>query len=347
MTPAARGFTRSAIIRWTVPLLMVLTVPAARGQVIRGYVRDSASNEPIVRAQITAKVATKDSSVGTAFSSDSGTFLLKLKAPGTFMLEAKRIGWAPIQTSTFTLRAGDTLRLTFELGRHATALDTIVTVESRGVFAMTPGVEFVRKHFALGVGTIISGWEIEQTGLTLSEYLGHQAGIGLTQAWAPMSPIVPAADQRGLASDFSAGCLIARIDRQSVLYKLATENGRWIDDVLKVKDIMAVEIYLDRTEVPKEWALDARPDQLYGRNWTDSHGPPADYTIAHTGLPLPASILTDDQASFGTAPITGGTRFTNSGSLSGVDVSAGTAASSIGGSACGFMQIWTGLAWGG
>ncbi len=325
---------------------VALVAHTAHAQTIRGYVRDSATNEPIARAQVTVKLSTKDSAIATTLSSDSGTFVLKLKAPGTFTLQAKRLGWSPLMTSSFPLQVGDSLSLTFDLGRHATALDTVVTVETRGVFAQTPGKEYVRKHFALGVGLIVSGWEIEQTGLSLSEYLGKQAGIGLSQAWAPLSPIVPASDQRGLTSDFSSGCLIARIDRQSVLYMLMTQNGRWVDDVLKVKDVMAVEIYLDRTEVPKEWAMDARPDLLYGRNWTDAHGAPNDYTIAHIGLPPPASILADDSASFGTMKITGGSRFTT-GSAVGVDVSAGTAASTIGGSACGFMQIWTGTAWGG
>ncbi len=335
MLTALRSFRRGCTTLVVISGLACLTVPAVHAQVIRGYVRDSASGAPIARAQVVVEAPDRDSVIMSSVTSDSGSFVIPVKKAGSFRLLAKRLGWSPIMTSAFALGAGDTLGLTFNLARHATALDTVVRLETRGVFVMTPGREYVRRHFALGVGTIVSGAEIEKTGLSLSAYLGKLAGLSLAQSSAGQyTPVIPAIDEADLTSDFSAGCLIARIDRQSVLYDLMVGDGRWIDDVLKLKDVMAVEVYLDRTEVPKEWVLDAHADTVYWRNFTHpTPSPPRrhvqyDYAIAQVGggLLLSPYMVKDDSLSFGTKKLP---------PAAALQVPA----------ACGFMQIWTGVAW--
>jgi hypothetical protein len=307
--------------------LVLIGAATARGQSIRGEVRDETTKQPIVRVTVSLLDA-KDSTIRNVLSNDSGRFAVALPGPGTYSLSLRRVGWAKLMTKPFTVRANDTVStLTFEMARQIVALDTVVSVETRGVFAMTPGKEYVRKHFALGLGAIISGWEIEKTGLSLSAYLGQQAGLLLTQAWPrPPNgpPMVPVSEGIGLISQVSTQCLYARVDRFSILYLLITEAAESLDELIKVKDIMAVEVYLDHREVPDEWKQDAWVSELFQR--LNGSRP---YLIGHTGTPsISAETLAEEAPRFATARM---------------------AAPGARGSAtippCGFLQIWTSRAW--
>jgi hypothetical protein len=299
---------------------------------MRGQILDLATGAPVVRATILVLNA-RDSVLRQALANDSGKFLVNMPDPGEYALQFKRIGWQPIQTTVFKLRAGDTASMEIDLARNAIALDTIVTRETRGVFEMTKGQQFVQQHLLLNTGMIISGFEIEKSKLLLSDYLGRQAGVKIASIWDVRQPVVPAQGRRVLTADVPSGCLYGRIDRGSLLFKLMTEAAGWVDDAVKTKDVMAVEVYLDPSEVPKEWKFDARPEVTYSRNFMGRGNtrsgtagtPPGDFLIGDTGIPkLTGEMLADDAANYGTVASTGGHM-----------VPPG----------CGLLQIWTGAAW--
>jgi hypothetical protein len=317
-----------------VAALIALTSGRADAQTImRGQILDLATGAPVVRATVLVLNA-RDSVLRQALANDSGKFMVNMPDPGEYALQFKRIGWQPIQTTVFKLRAGDTASMTIEMARNAVSLDTIVARETRGVFEMTKGQEFVRQHMLLNTGMIISGFEIEKSKLLLTDFLGRQAGVKLVSTWDIRQPVIPAEGRRVLSADVPSGCLYGRVDRGSMIFKLMTEAAGWVDDAVKTKNIMAIEVYLDRSEVPKEWQFDARPEVMYSRNFmgrgntrTSTMGglPPGDFIIGDTGIPkLTAEMLADDAANYGTVAI-GGTGVLPP--------------------ACGLLQIWTGAAW--
>jgi hypothetical protein len=317
----------------TVAALIALTSGRAHAQSMRGEVRDLATGAPVARAAVMVMNG-RDSLLRQVLANDSGKFVFHMPDPGEYALQFKRIGWQPVTTTVFKLNKGDTLSITIDMARNAVSLDTMIAKETRGVFEMTKGQEFVRQHFLLNTGMIISGLEIEKSKLLLSEFLGRQAGVKLVPTWDVRQPVVPGQGRRVLMADATGGgCLYARIDRGSLLFKLMSEAAGWVDDAVKTKDVMAVEVYLDRSDVPKEWQFDARPEVMYSRNFmgrgntrtsTRSGLPPGDLIIGDTGVPkLTGEMVTEDAASFGTVAI-------NADGLP---------------PACGFLQIWTGAAW--
>jgi hypothetical protein len=280
----------------------------------------------------------RDTVVAVTFTNDSGKFTIILQEPGTFSLQTRRVGWHPVETEPFRLRALDTLAISIDMARQVALLDTVLRVETRGVFNMTPGAEFARKHFALGVGTFVAGLDIQRTGLTLSEYLGKMPGLRLAGTIAGI-PAIPGENRTAWVSDAPSRCLYGRIDRSSVLHTLMINSGRWIDDILDVRNIMMVEVYLDRTEVPREWQNETRAEEIYGRNFHEPRRPPPanDYVIGHSGVPrISAGVLSDDAQSFGT------TRLLTD-DFTGARLSNSTITSIPSG--CGFVQIWTRSAW--
>jgi hypothetical protein len=328
--------------------LVLIGATAARAQSIRGEIRDETTKQPIARVTVSLLDA-KDSTLRNVLSSDSGRFSVTLPGPGTYSLSLRRVGWSQLMTKPFTVRANDTVSaLTFEMVRRVVALDTVVSVESRGVFAMTPGKEYVRKHFAEGIGMIISGWEIEKSGLKLSQYLGQQAGLHLSEVYAPGTPLVPGDNGMAVLSDVSTQCLYARVDRFSVISMLIQEAAETIDEMMKVKDIMAVEVYLDHREMPKEWKQDAWVTELYSRLNSGRQ-----YIIGHTGFPtIRADELADEPGRFATQRVASLDRGAGSSLTRTVVTDAdGVSSARYNGSGvtmippCGFLQIWTARAW--
>jgi hypothetical protein len=334
MTPSflTHRFRSGRITAAAAIALVALTSARANAQTMKGQVRDLATGAPVVRATVQVMNA-KDSVLRQVLANDSGKFVVHMPDPGAYALSFKRIGWQQVMTTVFKLRAGDTLAITIDMARNAVALDTMIARETRGVFEMTKGQEFVRQHLLLNTGMIISGFEIEKSKLLLSEFLGRQAGVKLVPTWDIRQPVVPGQGRRVLTSDVTGGCLYARVDRGSLLFRMIHEAAAFVDEAVKTKDVMAVEVYLDRSEVPKEWQFEARPEVMYSRNFVGSGNmrvggssglPPGDYIIGDTGAPkLTGEMLSDDGLAFGTVAIGGGMLPP----------------------ACGFLQIWTGAAW--
>jgi hypothetical protein len=321
MTGVARRSSRRLLQAALLTMALAGAEQAHAQMGIKGKVRDLASQAPIGRVTVNL-LNVKDSILQSILTSDSGTFFVRLTTPGTYSVQMRRVGWTPILTERFDMAAGDTMAFDVEMGRPAVTLDTVVILDTpAGIWQVTPGKEFARKHFADGVGLILNGWEIEKSGLTLTGYLGKQAGISVTKAGATIVPGIPGIEKQMIYSTVGDGCLYARVDRGSVLFKLAFEVAGWIDDALKLKNVMAVEVYLSKEEVPKEWQRDAQGEAIYGRNFQGGQTP-SDYRVGHTGLMnISSEVLEEDSLRFGTTRVAD---------------PAGQ---------CGFVQIWTSTAW--
>jgi len=316
-------------------VLAVASVTAtARAQVIRGTVRDVVTHQPIPKVNV-GLLDARDSAVATATTTDSGKFSFKAPRPGTYALNLRHIAYTELTTTRADMIAGDTVTITIDMAANGVMLDTVVSkeTETRGVFKMTSGAEYVRQHYIANKGLIISGYLIERSGMTMSEYLGKMPGVHLSGTTPKGTPVVPAGKGEFLLADGGSQCLYARIDRFSLLYMLMQNHAESIDDVVRVKDVMAVEVYRSHREVPPEWGQDAVATELYSRlNQGNT------YVIGHTGFPA------IDKGGSNKAGDTGGMTL-----LAQDNLDFGTTALDPDDNRpppCGFVQIWTGAAWG-
>jgi hypothetical protein len=263
--------------------LWVWLPSALAGQTVVGTVRDSARATPIPSARVTIRI---DSTiVGSGRTDDSGRFVIRVQRPGSGNVHIAVIGYRAF-TAPLGIGPGNTVAPPYRLIPLPIVLDSVRTEEARqSFFSVTPGREQFRKHFLLGKGQFISGFEIQKSGLTASSFLATVPG--LTMKRAVRSPI-PGANDGGspptipgrdgyLLSTNREECLYGRIDRWSIVALLDQNAAETIDDLIETADIMGVEVYLPG-ETPAEWRAEMK--QLVWR----TEGARS-YLIGDTGQP--------------------------------------------------------------
>jgi TonB-linked SusC/RagA family outer membrane protein len=115
--------------------LVALAAPAASAQNgrVEGTVTDSLSRQPVEGVQVVL--------TGTAFGAvtgSNGRYVLANVAPGTYELEARRIGYAPLQRAGVQVPAGGTVTLDLQLNPRSFRMQDVVVT---GVVDPTAGVK--------------------------------------------------------------------------------------------------------------------------------------------------------------------------------------------------------------
>jgi hypothetical protein len=273
------------------PALVVLAASAVAAgtmsaQSVHGTVRDAGTGVPLANVEIIVYATT--GGPARALSSANGTFSLTVPRRGAYHLDARRIGYVPIMGRALDVQRDTTIALALDV--VALRLDTVYTRDTEDKPKLTPGREMVRRHLLLGKGLIVSGWEIERSGMLLSEYLAKLDGMKLIGVAPPATPAIPA--KNGFivgTSRPNPTCVYARVNHASLFSMLMQQSRGTIDDLLLLREIMAVEIYRSRQEVPKEWRAEMIVQDLFVR---DNGG--ASYVIGHSGAVIDWLSLDQD-----------------------------------------------------
>jgi len=164
----------------------------------------------------------------------------------------------------------DTLELTISLAPLAVGLDTVRTRDTapedtvhRGLFSVTPGRLVFQKHMQLGKGHFISGFDIQRSGLLLSEYLSHLDSLQLVSGPGMGIPVIPAGKGKFLTSTVQGHCLYGRINYWNIGSLLLQQQRSNIDQLLTLDEVVGVEVYLNYHDVPAEWRADAFPATVH------------------------------------------------------------------------------------
>lgn len=278
------GLWRGGLLAMAVAVL--LDAAPVPGQTVRGYVRDTLGNAPVSGADVAFRG--RDGRVSRQVTTDSGFFELDLRELGGYLIDVRRIGYVPIVSRSAEIGAG-TNSITLTLERHAVRLDTARTIDSP-LSRLTPGSEYVRRHLLLGKGLIISGLEIQTSGLLLSEYLGRLEGVALRRVAPPTTPVLPARNGFLTGDGKSIQCVYGRINRMSPLLVLLQKNRESVDDILDPREIMAVEIYRTVDEIPSEWRAEMLVQDIYMRQNARMR-----YVIGHAGIPIDYGLVQYDE----------------------------------------------------
>lgn len=125
--------TRRAIA-WLVAALAVLPWSAqAQGTgTIRGAVRDSTSQRPLVGAEVAVSVAGATGATVGARVGDDGQYTVANVPAGTVVVRVRLVGYAPTQR-TITVGAGQTVTADFAMTQRLLQLDQVVVTGTGGV----------------------------------------------------------------------------------------------------------------------------------------------------------------------------------------------------------------------
>ena len=115
---------------WFVLLGLCIWSHAAAGQVLRGTVNAEGARAPLRGAVITLLDARGNPADRRVLTESDGSFALRAPGPGTWMLEARAIGYAPRRTTARPVASGETVVEQIVLRQVATRLATL-RVEAR------------------------------------------------------------------------------------------------------------------------------------------------------------------------------------------------------------------------
>jgi hypothetical protein len=87
-------------------LVVLAAAPPARAQVVRGAVKETAS-EAVVPGAAVSLVDSAGAVVASTATSDEGLFLLRAPGPGTYRVRAGRIGYATVTSDPFRVEPDD------------------------------------------------------------------------------------------------------------------------------------------------------------------------------------------------------------------------------------------------
>lgn len=171
------------LIRIAIPLLAIWTMGSsvqAQSSVILGRVQSAASGEPVEFAQILVQEAHRSTT-----SDVNGAFLLRHMPSGSFVLQAYRIGFFPLEV-TIELTPGDTLDLTLRMRDSVIeAAEVVVTDEGLGAQTVEAASE------------LRGGRLRQQLGTTIAETLDQEPGLSMrSMGPAPARPVL-----RGLGGE--------------------------------------------------------------------------------------------------------------------------------------------------
>jgi hypothetical protein len=260
----------------------------ASAQAVSGTVVDASSARPLSGAAIT--VLTSSTTVGTARTNDSGRFEIKLPAVGSYTVRVTRLGHTATTTSVRVEAAGHDA--VYRLAALPTTLDPVTArAGAPTTFGpVTPGRDLYRANTLLNLGQTASGLEIQQSRLTVTEFLGQLIpGLKLVKSLPPPAPgsdhpnspaTIPGRNGFVVATS-EQPCIFARIDRWGLAGLLDQYDVATLDDIVDAADVMGVEVYSKFSEVPTTYRADAVGKQMVWRTGSVDRN----YFVGDLGMP--------------------------------------------------------------
>jgi len=116
--------------RWSLAIALLVCPRVSAAQVIRGAVNAEGTGAPLRGAVVTLFDASGNAPGLRVLTDNDGSFAMRAPSPGSWVLEARAIGYAPRRTSPRTVAAGETVMERIVLRQVATRLATL-RVEAR------------------------------------------------------------------------------------------------------------------------------------------------------------------------------------------------------------------------
>jgi len=206
-------------------LLTASMVESAAAQRLRGRLLDLETDEPIP-AGILTLLTENGVRLATTVSDQDGYWMLRVPRPGTFLVEAKRIGYQPWIDGPVEIRAGDDWESVYLLRPAAVALDPVeVSAEATERYlSLTGFYERQRANF----GHFITREDIERrAGSRVTDVLSAVPGVRLVPTGDPFGKLT--IQMRG--SQLSHGGICRpRIFVDGVIYNRGDSRLRGVDD---------------------------------------------------------------------------------------------------------------------
>ena len=206
-------------------------------QVITGRVLELGSNRPIPAASVT--LAADSRSLLISESDSAGTFRMAVPRAGRYTLRVARIGYASESSDTFEVRVRENVDVTIRMSVTPVRFEPLLVVERRT--QIRPQAEFERRMASgqnSGLGVFITRKELDSSSAqSITDLLGRVPLLRLSR--------------ENVVSNSEGGC-IPTLYLNGARFQLAT--GESINDLIQPGSLEGIEIYRNRTELPRDFA---------------------------------------------------------------------------------------------
>ena len=252
-------------------LLALLSGPA-QAQLVRGQLLDLDSNEPLT-AGIVTLLNENGRRVTTTVTGESGAWALRAPLPGTYFVEAKRLGYRPAIDGPVEITSGNNWTAVFHLQRLPVMLDPIeISAEAtRRYLELTGFFNRQRSDF----GHYVTPEQIERRQATrITDLLTTIPGVRLVPTGGGLNARAiqlrgSFKPQSGLCQPrvFVDGLIFLRgdsrppgVEAADDLERFFEENpdlssyaGLSIDDIADPSTVAAIEVYRSGAQVPVQF----------------------------------------------------------------------------------------------
>ena len=248
---------RSTMARVPFLLLLLALLPGAgvQGQSVRGYILESGSEEPIILADV-ALLDTAMTVIDRTVSSQEGRFVLRSPEPGSFYVQAGALGYRTRVDGIVELGEGGILPVTFYLVPEPVAVEGFEALAERRRWVQYLRNQGFYERLEAGYGKYITPEEIEDRDIRDFTRLFQLLPEVRTQSNSTrtridlrrchLSGLPPAVYVDGVLVDLRWG------KREQQRWMQSQKEGG-LEEVVRVLDILAVEVYSSVAQTPLEW----------------------------------------------------------------------------------------------
>lgn len=195
------------------------------------------SNRPIPAASVTLAAATR--SLLVTVSDSAGMFQIAVPRADRYTLRVERIGYGSESSGTLEVGARENVDVTIRLSVTPVRFEPLLVVERRT--QIRPQAEFERRLASgrnTGLGVFITRKDLDSTSAhSVNDLLGRVPLLGL---------------QRETVVSYSQGVCIPTLYLNGARLQFAT--GESINDLIQPSTLEGIEIYRNRTELPRNFA---------------------------------------------------------------------------------------------
>lgn len=227
--------------RWSIlAAFAALAAQPAAAQSIRAVVREASTGAPVAEAMVRVHAA-DGRLVAAGFVDASGVAVLRVRAPGTYLVEARRAGYydATVQLEA----AGAQTQAEIRMAQRPFGLDTVVVY---GQPRDERGREGFERRRAMGEGVFLdSAYLAQRSGRVafVGDMLNGVPGTYTRRGWGVT----------GIRSLRGWRCMVMLLDGRPFGFAFQDGGFRELHQVIGPKDVKGVEVYREWSEVPPEF----------------------------------------------------------------------------------------------
>ena len=228
---------RKIPVVWAIASLATIS-SGLSAQIITGRVLEVGSGRPISSASVT--LVAKGRTLLAAESDSTGGFQVPVPRAGWYSLRIERFGYGSETSDSLEVGARENVEVVIRLSVTAVRLEPLLVIERRR--DIRPRSEFERRPEVgsrSGLGVFITREALDST---------SSASVTGVLARVPLLGI----RQDGVPTSLSQGTCTPTLYLNGARFQLAP--GESIDDMILPSTLEGIEVYRNRTELPREFA---------------------------------------------------------------------------------------------